>query len=61
MLLMLQLTSIRCQFPDALSSDNIIVTFQTLAREKIPQQTLLGIRDLLHDLMSEPNQQNVQA
>ncbi len=58
---MLQLMSIRSQFPDALSRDNIILTFQTLAREKISQQMLLGIRDLLHDLMSEPNQQNVQA
>jgi hypothetical protein len=58
---MLQLMSIRSQFPDALSRDNIILTFQTLAREKIPQQMLLDIRDLLHDLMSEPNQQNVQA
>lgn len=58
---MLQLMSIRSQFPDALSRDNIVLTFQTLAREKISQQMLLGIRDLLHDLMSEPNQQNVQA
>ncbi len=58
---MLQLMSIRSQFPDALSRDNIILTFQTLAREKIPQQMLLDIRDLLHDLMSELNQQNVQA
>ncbi len=58
---MLQLMSIRSQFPDALSRDNIILTFQTLAREKISQQMLLGIRDLLHDLMSEPNQQTVQA
>ena len=58
---MLQLMSIRSQFPDALSCDNIILTFQTLAREKISQQMLLGIRDLLHDLMSEPNQQTVQA
>ncbi len=58
---MLQLMSIRSQFPDALSHDNIILTFQTLAREKISHQMLLDIRDLLHDLMSEPNQQNVQA
>jgi len=58
---MLQLMSIRSQFPDALSRDNIILTFQTLAREKISQQMLLGIRDLLHDLMSEPNQQTLQA
>jgi hypothetical protein len=58
---MLQLMSIRSQFPDALSSDNIVATYQTLAREKIPQQMLMGIRDFLHDLMSEPNQQDVQA
>ncbi len=58
---MLQLMSIRSQFPDALSHDNIILTFQTLAREKVPQQMLLDIRYLLHDLLSEPSQQNAQA